>query len=60
MFVTDLQDMIAWTHEPAILDLSKEDLVGEIRARLLTLTQQFVAYPHCANFSLMAEPAAIQ
>lgn len=43
---------MTWVDNEARL-LSKDDLLDGFRNRVLELTRDFVAYPHCENFSLM-------
>ena len=52
MFARKLQDIMLWIDNEAQL-LSKADLLDGFRVRVLELTRDFVAYPHCENFSLM-------
>ena len=56
-FIHQLMDTIKWIDEEAHL-LSREDVLDKVRARLVDITHAFVAYPHCANFSLMPEGGA--
>ncbi len=53
-FIVQLMDTIKWIDEDAS-GLSREDILDKVRARLVDITHKFVAYPHCANFSLMPE-----
>ena len=53
-FIVNLTDTIKWIDEDA-QGLSREDVLDGVRARLVDITHKFVAYPHCANFSLMPE-----
>ena len=53
-FIVNLTDTIKWIDEDAP-GLSREDVLDGVRARLVDITHKFVAYPHCANFSLMPE-----
>ena len=51
-FITQLMSTIKWIDEEAP-QLSREDVLDHVRAQLVDITHKFVAYPHCANFSLM-------
>jgi hypothetical protein len=53
-FVLELRELIRWVDEDAP-HMEKEDMIDGMRIRALTLLQKFVAYPHCDNFSLMAD-----
>ena len=53
-FIVKLTDTIKWIDEDAPR-LSREDVLDGVRTRLIDITHKFVAYPHCANFSLMPE-----
>jgi hypothetical protein len=55
MFITQIQDMIHWIDTEAPRQ-SKEDVLESIRVKLLVISQEFLAYPHCENFSYMPEP----
>jgi hypothetical protein len=52
MFAKKLQAIMTWVDNEARI-LSKDDLLDGSRTRVLELTRDFVAYPHCENFSLM-------
>ena len=52
MFAKKLQALMMWVDNEARI-LSKDDLLDGFRTRILELTRDFVAYPHCENFSLM-------
>jgi hypothetical protein len=52
MFAKKLQTIMLWLDNDA-RRLSKDDLLDGFRTRVLELTRDFVAYPHCENFSLM-------
>lgn len=54
MFHTALQDLMRWIDTDAQL-LNREDLIDGFRIRVLELTRDFVAYPHCGNFSMMPD-----
>jgi hypothetical protein len=53
-FVLELRDLIRWADEDAVR-MDKDDILDAMRTKVLTLLQKFVAYPHCDNFSLMAD-----
>lgn len=53
-FIHKLMDTIRFIDEEAP-SMSREDVLDHVRARLVDITHAFVAYPHCANFSLMPE-----
>jgi hypothetical protein len=56
-FVDHLQNMIRWIDTEA-QQLSKEDILDTVKARMLRMAKKFIAYPHCNNFSLMPPPLA--
>ena len=56
-FVDHLQNMIRWIDTEAH-QLSKEDILDTVKARMLRMAKKFIAYPHCNNFSLMPPPLA--
>ena len=56
-FVDHLQNMIQWIDSEA-QQLSKEDILDTVKARMLRMAKKFIAYPHCNNFSLMPPPLA--
>ena len=53
-FIKELLATIEWIDSDA-RQLSREDVLDKVRARLVGITHRFVAYPHCSNFSLMPE-----
>ena len=53
-FITHLMSTIKWIDEEAP-KLSREDVLDHVRVQLVDIAHKFVAYPHCANFSLMPE-----
>ncbi len=53
-FIVKLTDTIKWIDEDAPR-LTREDVLDGVRTRLVDIVHKFVAYPHCANFSLMPE-----
>ena len=53
-FIHALTDTINWIDNEAP-ELSNKDVLDGVRTRLIGITHKFVAYPHCANFSLMPE-----
>ena len=58
MFAKKLQAIMMWVDNEARI-LSKDDLLDGFRTRVLELTRDFVAYPHCENFSLMPPSSAV-
>ena len=56
-FVHQMQNFIEWVDTEA-QRLTKEQLLDGVRLRVLVMAKKFIAFPHCQNFSLMAQPVA--
>ena len=54
-----MQNFIEWVDTEA-QRLTKEQLLDGVRLRVLVMAKKFIAFPHCQNFSLMAQPVATE
>ena len=54
MFATRLQDIMRWIDDEDTKRLNEPELRDAFRSRILQLTRDFIAYPHCENFSICA------
>ena len=59
MFATRLNDILQWI-DTECPGLKAEDMRDGFRTRIVELTRDFLAFPHCENFALMpvTDPAA--
>jgi hypothetical protein len=57
MFATRLSEILRWVDNECPL-LSAEHMRDGFRVRILELTRDFLAFPHCENFALMPDPYA--
>ena len=57
-FVHQIQNLINWVDSDAH-HLTKEEILDRIKIRVLVLAKKFIAFPHCQNFSLMQQQAAV-
>lgn len=55
MFATRLSEILRWVDNECPL-LSPENMRDGFRTRILELTRDFLAFPHCENFALMPDP----
>ena len=53
--VQQIQNLIDWVDTDAV-HLDKSAVLDGVRVRVLVLAKNFIAYPHCNNFSLMPQP----
>lgn len=52
MFATRLNEILQWI-DSECSGLKPEDMRDGFRARIVELTRDFLAFPHCENFALM-------
>ena len=55
-FVQQIQNLIDWIDNEAP-HVDKQAILDSVRIRVLVMAKKFVAFPHCHNFSLMANPS---